>query len=324
MKKDISRLISLSIVAVLVVAVGYSCGTKGTTPPPSSLAVSMSFSPTSGTIGAVDLNSVFYENISTSIGTTVGVIDPKSIKVSIKPAVNFSPTVGFSSGAFAGYVDIVPDGFLTAGTTYSVTTQFTTVINKTTYPVTRYNTFTTVASAGTNSVIKGNSFFVVITGVSQPPVLASVLAGNIPNIAMSVVTETTSPGNPFNADGSMILYGGEAVGNGSSTDIKATGFTLPLVTMYKGKYFRSSGSITFDVSGIHIPLKLFNLSGTFSNGNIINGTLYAEVHCTDPQCSNLGPTAAPIVTNLVDSNGNIVLLGTFTATANAVPSVKWI
>ncbi|MCL5277123.1 MAG: hypothetical protein M1517_05030 [Deltaproteobacteria bacterium] len=323
MGKDILKLFGLSVLALLVAVTVYDCGSSGGGGGPSGPTVSLTFSPTSGTIGAVDLNSMFYENIATSIGKTTGAVDPTSVQIGITPALGFTMTMGFSNGKFAGYVDIVPTGFLTAGTSYSVATQFKTTINNKVYPVTQYSSFTTVTSSGSPAA-PGGSFFINITGVSQPSTLASVLAGGIPNIAISIITETTAV-SKADADGSMILYGGEANGNVPPTDIKPSGFTLPLVTQYRGEYFKSAGSVTFNVSHIPIPLQTFDLSGTFNAaGGIDNGTLYAVLHCTDTQCSNLGSTAGSIVAQYIDSNLNMAVLGTFTGTSNAVPAESWI
>ena len=279
--------------------------------------------PTSGTPNAVELDSLLYENITTSLGTTVGYVDPASIRISISPSLSFSGTAGFAGGMFDGYVFITPDGFMSAGTTYSVTTSFNTVINNNSYALTRYNTFTTVAGAGTNSVSPGSSFILTVTNVTQPPGLGSLLAGNIPAMAINTITKTTSVSNA-NA-GSIIFYGGEAVSTASPTDISPYSFTLPLAGQWNGSYVMSSGSAMLSVAGIIIPLQTFALSGTFNaTGGIGNGVLYAVVHCTDMSCSNLGTTVGPIIAQYIDTNGNMAILGTFIGSRNTVPYTAWI
>ncbi len=323
MGKDILKILGLSALAVIVAVFAYDCGSSSGGGGTSGPTVSLTFSPTSGTIDAVNQNSMFYENIATSIGKTAGTIDPSSIQISISPALSFTTTVGIAGGKFAGYVDIVPTGFLAAGTAYIVTTQFKTTISGKIYPLTQSSSFTTVTTVGTPAT-PGSSFFINITGVLQPSTLAQVLAGGLPNIAISIITETTAINNA-DADGSMIMYGGAAASNTLPTDIQPAGFTLPLVTQYRGQYFKSAGSVILDVSSLHIPLQTFDLSGTFNAaGGIDNGTLYAVLHCTDTQCSNLGTTAGPIVASYIDSNMNMAVLGTFTGTANALPAQGWI
>ncbi len=300
------------------------------------LSVSFSFLPTSGTLDAVDLNSLFYETISTSIGRTPGIIDPASVHISISPNdFKFTPISGVDTEildgkvgkTFAGYVDIVPNTFLPAGSTYSVTTQFTTTVNNIVYPITEYNSFTTVSDAGTNTVGPGSSFIVSITSITQPPSLGGLLSLDyIPAIALNTLTITTKNGSlPGAGVGSMILYGGHANNTLSPTDINPDDFTIPLTAQWNGRYFTSSGSTIISKSGFTIPFQTFNLYGTFnSSGGIDNGLLYAVVHCTDAMCSNAGNTLGPIIAGLTDTNGDMVVLGIFTASANIIPSGTWI
>jgi len=227
-------------------------------------------------------------------------------------------------GTFAGYVDIVPSGFLSAGTTYSVTTTFNATISGKSYSLTAYNSFTTVGSAGTPSAGPGQSYIVTVTNVTQPSGLASLLSGNIPNLAISVITATVAL-NPTTAgaDGSMLLYGGEAAG-AAPTDINQA-FALPFVAIYKGDQFMSFGSAELNVAGIAVPLQNFNLSGIASTSGITNGILYGVVHCTDTACSNLGTTVGGVVSQYIDGNGNMTVLGTFTGAPNAFSqSPAWI
>ncbi len=287
------------------------------------ITAAVALTPTSGSPNAVELDSLLYENITTSLGTTAGYVDPASIRISISPSLSFTGTTGFAGGMFDGYVFITPQVFLSAGTTYSVTTSFNTVINNNSYALTRYNTFTTVAGAGTNSVSPGSSFILSVTNVTQPPGLGSLLSGNIPLMAMNTITKTTSISDA-NA-GSMVFYGGEAASPSSPTDISPYSFTLPLAGRWDGSYVMSSGSAVLDVAGIIIPLQIFSLSGTFNAaGGIDNGVLYAVVHCTDMSCSNLGTTVGPIISQYIDTNGNMTILGTFTGSRNTVPYTAWI
>ena len=306
-------------------SVGESSYSNEASATPAMFTVAYSFSATSGTINAVNLNSMFYESIAAYSGSTTGTIDPNSISISISPSLNFTSTTGFSGGAFDGYVFITPNGFLPVGTTYSVTTSFNATINSVVYPVTEYSTFTTISNADSLSVVPGDSFIITVTNVSQPPSLGTLLSGNIPDLAISVVTGTIAS-NPAaaGADGSMILYGGQAANTVSPTDITSYGFGFPSAAIYKGNELISSGSVTLSVSGISIPLQAFNLSGVVNSGSITNGMLYAVVHCTDMSCTNLGTTVGPIIAQYIDNNGNMVILGSFSAVPNTVPAVTWI
>ena len=312
-------------VVTAVNGIGESAYSNEASATPAPFTVAFTFSATSGTINAVNLNSMFYENISAYSGSTAGTVDPNSISISISPSLNFTSTTGFSGGAFDGYVFITPNGFLPVGTTYSVTTSFNATINSTVYPVTEYSTFTTVSNAGSLSVVPGDSFIITVTNVSQPPSLGPLLSPSIPNLAISVVTKTIAS-NPAaaGADGSMILYGGQATNTVSPTDITSNGFGFPSDAIYKGNELMSFGSVTLSASGISIPLQVFDLSGVVSSGSITNGGLYAVVHCTDMSCTNLGTMVGPIIAQYIDNNGNMVILGSFSAVPNTVPAVTWI
>jgi hypothetical protein len=78
------------------------------------------------------------------------------------------------------------------------------------------------------------------------------------------------------------------------------------------------------VAGINVPLQNFNLSGIATTSGITNGVLYGVVHCTDAACSNLGTTVGGVVSQYIDANGNMVILGTFTGAPNAFAPVNWI
>ncbi|MCL4469199.1 MAG: fibronectin type III domain-containing protein [Deltaproteobacteria bacterium] len=286
--------------------------------------LSVTLIPTSGTLNAVNLNSMFAENISVSIGSTIGTVDPTSIAISISPNFTNTMSQGFNGGVFAGYVDIVPAGFLPPATTFSVTTSFTAAISGKNYLFTAYNTFTTVASAGTTSAGPGSSYVVTVMNVTQPSGLASILSGNIPTLAISIITGTVALNSTVaGADGSMILYGGAASGSASPTDISSA-FALPSSAIYVGDQFMSFGSATLSVAGIGVPLQNFNLSGIATAGGITNGVLYGVVHCIDSVCSNLGTTVGGVVSQYIDANGNMIVLGTFTGAPNTVPPVAWI
>ena len=279
--------------------------------------------PTSGTLNAVDLDSMFSENITVSLNNVAGSVDPNSIRISIAPSLDFTETAGFSNGSFDGFVFITPNGFLSAGTTYSVTTSFNAIINNATYAIINYSAFTTVSSAGTNTVSPGRSFILGITTISQPQGLGPLLSGNIPPLAITTITTTTSLSNPD--AGSMIFYGGQAVYSSSPTDIYANSFSMPLLASWDGSYAKASGSAVINVYGIIIPMQTFDLSGTLNAfGGIDNGTLYAVVHCTDASCSNLGSVAGPLIAQFIDVNGNMIILGTFIGIPNTVPSTAWL
>ena len=326
MKKNIFRFLGFAVATLLVMTMVYSCGGGGGGGTPTEPTVTVTLTPSSGSLSAVNLNSMFTEDLAVSLGKTTGTIDPASIKISISPSFNFTTTQGFNMGTFAGYVDIVPEGFLPAATTFSVTTSFNASISGKTYSFTKYNSFTTVTSAGTPSAGPGSSYIITINNVLQPSSLASLLAGNIPPIAISVITGTgASNPSAAGADGSMILYGGEATSSSSPTDIKSSGFTIPLAAIYKGNEFMSFGSATISVSGITVPLQTFNLSGIANaDGSISDGVLLGVVHCTDAQCSNLGTTVGGVVSQYIDGNGNMTVLGTFTGSPNIVPYKDWV
>lgn len=326
MKKTIFNLLGLSIAALFVMTMVYSCGSSSSSSSGTSGTATgtVTLAPTSGTLDAVNLNSMLIENISASIGNKAGTVDPTSIQISISPSFNFTTTQGFNMGTFAGYVDIVPEGFLPAGQTFSVTTNFNAVISGKNYSFTEYNTFTTVSTTGTNAVEAGKSFIINITNVTQPSALGSLLAGNIPPIAIKVITSATAS-TSASVEGSLVLYGGEAASNSSPTDITSNGFTIPLAAIYKGNEFMSFGSATISVSGITVPLQTFDLSGIGNqDGTISNGVLFGVVHCTDPSCTNLGSTVGGVVSQYIDGNGNMTVLGTFDGVPNTVPYKDWI
>ncbi len=324
MKNYIVRFLGLSIVTLLAMPMIYSCGSSGSTTtataPP--LSVTLTLLPTSGTPDAANLNSMFYEVIPAS----AGIVDPNSIKINVSPSFLFTEVSGFSSGTFAGYVDIVPSGFLPAAATFSVTTNFLAVQNGKIYSVTAYNAFTTVASAGAPSAEPGDSYVVTINNILQPSGLNYITAGTVPVLAIRVVT-TTIASNPTasGADGSMLLYGGVAEGPSSPADI-STAFALPFSAVYKGDEFMSFGSTVLSAAGISVPLQNFNLSGIANaDGTISDGVLYGVVHCTDKACSNItDTTAAGIVSQYIDSNGNMAVLGTFTGVPDTFTTGDWI
>jgi hypothetical protein len=324
MKNYIVQLLGLSLITLFVMPMMYSCGSSGstttTTAPP--LSVTLTLVPASGTPDAVNLNSMFYEVIPAS----AGIVDPNSIKINVSPSFLFTEVNGFSSGTFANYIDIVPAGFLPEGTKFSVTTNFLTVRNGTIYAATAYNAFTTVASAGVISAEPGDSSMVTINNIIQPSGLNYITVGTIPVLAISIIT-TTAASNPTaaGADGSMLLYGGEAFSPSSPTDMN-TAFALPLTAAYKGDEFMSSGSLELNIAGTAIPLQSFNLSGIANTGGTVSsGVLYGVVHCTDSACSNItDTTAAGIVSQYIDNNGNMAVLGTFTGVPNTFTTLPWI
>lgn len=327
MKKTIFKFLGLSVATLLMISMVYSCGSSSSSSSaPATPTATVTLEASSGTLAAVNLNSMFMETLAVSLGKTTGTIDPASITISVSPSFKFTTTQGFNMGTFAGYVDIVPEGFLPSGQTFTVTTSFNATVNGKQYSFTKYNTFTTVSNSGTTSAHAGSSYIVTITNVTQPSSLGSLLAGNIPSIAITVVTTTTAS-NPAaaGADGSMILYGGQAASSTSPTDITSSGFTIPLQAIYMGNEFMSFGSVTISVSGISVPLQTFNLSGIANaDGTISNGVLYGVVHCTDSSCSNLGTTVGGVVSQYIDGNGNMTVLGTFTGSPNTVPYKDWV
>ncbi len=325
MKKNIIRLLGFSSVILLVLSMVYGCGSSNTstitTAPP--IAVTVTLTPLSGTLDAVNPNSVFYEVIPAS----AGIVDPNSIKISISPSFLFTEVNGFSSGTFAGYADIAPEGFLPPATTFSVTTNFLTNRNGTIYAATAYNAFTTVTPSGTFPVTAGHSYTLTVNNSIQPQGLASITAGAFPELAVSVLT-TTAASNPnaAGADGSMILFGGQAFSSSSPTDINPAAFALTLTAYYEGSEFMSSGSAVLSVAGMTLPLQNFSLRGTANaDGTISNGVFYGVLHCIDAVCSNITDTTlASAVSPYTDGNGNMAVLGTFTGAANTFSPVTWI
>ena len=327
MKKSILKVLGLSIAVLFVMTMVYSCGSSSSSSsstPTGGATGTVTLTATSGTLDAVNLNSMLSENISASLGKTAGTVDPTSIAISISPTFTNTTSQGFNSGVFAGYVDIVPEGFLPPATTFSVTTSFTAGIGGKNYSFTEYNTFTTVATAGTPAAGPGSSYVVTVTNVTQPSGLASVLSGNIPTLAISIITGTVAL-NPTvaGADGSMILYGGAAAGSSSPVDISSA-FALPFGAIYTGNEFMSFGSASLNVAGIGVPLQNFNLSGIATASGITNGVLYGVVHCVDATCSNLGTTVGGVVSQYIDAKGNMIVLGTFTGAPNTFPGILWI
>ena len=86
----------------------------------------------------------------------------------------------------------------------------------------------------------------------------------------------------------------------------------------------SFGSARLSVAGIGVPLQNFNLSGIATAGGITNGVLYGVVHCVDAACSNLGTTVGGVVSQYIDANGNMIVLGTFTGAPNIFAGKAWI
>ena len=325
MKKRRIRLTGLSVVTLLVLSMGFGCGSSNTntisTAPP--ITVTVTLIPLSGTLDAVNPNSVFYEVLPSS----AGIVDPNSIKISVFPSFLFTTVNGFSSGTFAGYVDIAPEGFLPPATTFSVTTNFLTNQNGTIYAATAYNAFTTATLSGTFSVATGDSYTVTVNNSIQPQGLALITAGAFPELAVTVLT-TTAASNPTaaGADGSMILFGGQAFSSSSPTDINPAAFVLPLAASYKGNEFMTSGSAVLTVSGMPLPLQDFSLRGTVNaDRTISNGVLYGVLHCVDAACSNItDATMAAALSPYTDGNGNMAVVGTFSGAANTFSPVAWI
>ena len=325
MKKNIIRLLGFSSVTLLVLSMVYGCSSSNTaatvTAPP--IAVTVALTPLSGTLDAVNPNSVFYEVIPAS----AGIVDPNSIKISVSPSFLFTEVNGFSSGTFAGYADIAPEGFLPPATTFSVTTNFLTNRNGTIYAATAYNAFTTATLSGTFPVAAGHSYTVTVSNNIQPQGLALINAGTFPELAVSVLT-TTAASNPTaaGADGSMILFGGQAFSSSSPADINPAAFALPLTAYYEGNEFMTYGSAVLTIAGMPLPLQNFSLRGTANaDGTISNGVLYGVLHCVDAACSNItDTTVASAVSPYTDGNGNMAVLGTFTGAANTFSPVTWI
>ena len=331
MKKSILKVLGLSIAVLFVMTMVYSCGSSSSSSgggTPATATGTVTLSATSGTLGAVNLNSMFSEDISAALGKTAGTVDPTSITISISPALSFT-----QSGLFSNVVDIVPAAFLTASQTYSVTTSFTAGIGGKNYSFTEYNTFTTVASAGTKAALPGDNYLIPGANIvaTQPSTLASILSGNIPSLAISIITATIGSSLPSGADGSMLLYGGEAVNSVAPIDITTTSFTIPLISIYKGNEFMSSGSVVLAVNvgglAIQIPFQSFSLRGMANaDGTISNGVLYGVVHCNDTTCSNIpNTTVSSVVSQNLDANNNMTVLANFSGLKNGfVPSPAWI
>ena len=325
MKQTLLRLPGYFIITLPLIFMAFGCGSSSTatttTAPP--IAVTVTLAPLSGTLDAVSPNSVFYEVIPAS----AGIVNPDSIKISVSPSFLFTTVNVFSSGTFAGYVDIAPSGFLPPATTFSVTTNFLTNQNGTIYAATAYNAFTTATPPGSFPVSTGDSYIMTVNGGIQPGVPAFTAADAFPVLAVSVLAVTASS-NPAaaGADGSMILFGGQAFSMSSPADINPAAFTLSLTASYQGDEFMSSGSAVLPVAGMPLPLQDFSLRGTVnSDGTISNGVLYGVLHCIDAACSNISDTTvASAVSPYTDGNGNMALLGTFTGAANTFSPPAWI
>lgn len=319
------RRCAFACAALVAVIAGFGCGSSSssssTTAPP--LSVALTLVPTAGTLDAVNPDSLLYEIIPAS----AGIVDPASVKVSISPSVLFTEVNGFSGGTFANSIDIIPSGFLPQATAFSITTNFLVVQNNTVYSVTAYNSFTTAAVTAAFPASAGDSYLLNINTLIQPPGLMSLIPGTLPEIAASILTATVSS-NPSaaGADGSFLLYGGQAFSSSSPTDIDPSAFSLPVIASYQRNEFIASGAAAVSVSGFTITFQSLSLRGTLNtDGTVSGGVFYGLIHCTDAACSNITDTAiASAVSPYVDTNGNMAVIGTFTGTANIFSPVAWI
>ncbi len=316
MKKSTFRFFGLSIAVLLVMTMVYSCGSSSSSSSstPAGATVALTLQPSTGTVDAVGLNALITEGVSILSGNVSGTLDPATVKVSLSPSLPFTTSIAYDGSS----INIVPTGFLPTQTTFKVTTNFSYTLNNKTYSTTQYNTFTTVASAGIPGAGIGSSFIVLINNVTQPPGISVVLGGALNSLPIAMVVVDGTLPNPNTFIGSMILYGGEAAQAVSPTDIKPSGFTIPLSATYDGSYFKSSGQVTITVSGFSIPLNPFALSGQITaGGSITGGTVYAVV-----KCNALGQ-AQSLVSSFCDSQGNLTVVGTFTGSPNTL-TASWI
>ncbi len=340
MRKKSFKLFSIVVAAALVSVVAYSCSSSGGGGGGGGGAVKVSatLTPSSGaSLSAVNINSMFYEQITLS--PTSYNVDPNSVSVSISPAIPFTYTVSVASGAFGGYINIVPTGFLAANAAYTVTTNFNAVMSngsgKT--PQTVVTTFTTgTMPTGIPTVL---SYIVKFGTVIEPPGLAStlqtlmesaplaleVLSGQTVSFATGSFPNQTAP------QMSMLLYGGVASNTGTgvtATDISSTA-TLPFTALTVGNEVIASGSVTLalSLSGILIPIPLqtVSISAVLNpDGTMSYGTFYGVVHCVDSSCSNLGATAGAAVGPYIDANNNMAVLVQISSTANEFKGLPWI
>ena len=319
------RRCAFACAALVVLFAGVGCGssstTSSTTAPP--LSVALTLVPTSGTLDAVNPDSLLYEIIPAS----AGIVDPASVKVSISPSVLFTEVNGFSGGTFANSIDIIPSGFLPQATAFSITTNFLVVQNNTVYSVTAYNFFTTAAVSAAFPASAGDSYLLNINTLIQPPGLMSLIPGTLPEIAASILTATVSS-NPSaaGADGSFLLYGGQAFSSSSPTDIDPSAFSLPVIASYQENEFIASGAAVVSVSGFTITFQSLSLRGTLNtDGTISDGIFYGLIHCADAACSNISDSTIALgLSSFADTNNNVVVLGSVSGIANTVTSGNWI
>ncbi len=320
MKKSILKVLGLSIAVLFVMTMVYSCGSSSSSSggTPSSPTVTLTLQPSSGTVNAVGLSALIAESVSITSGKTIGTLDPAKVQVSLNPAIPFTWSVSYDGTS----INIIPDSFLTANTSFSVTTSFSYTLSNKTYSTIQYNTFTTVPSAGSISSVPGSSFIVTINNISQPTGLGSLLGGGLSSIPIAVsVIAGTSPDS--NGIGSMILYGGQSNSTSSPADILPNSFTIPLGAIYEGSYFKASGAVTLTLTSpvtVGVPLNPFELSGQVdSTGAIQGGSVYGIASCSAPGLAQYYSVISPYC----DANGNLIIVGTITGIKN-VPSKSWI
>jgi len=318
MKKNIFRFLGFAVATLLVMTMVYSCGGGGGGGTPTEPTVILTLQPSSGTVDAVGLSALITEGVSITSGKTKGTLDPATVNVSLDPGIQFTWSVSYDGTS----INIIPDSFLTANTTFSVTTSFSYTLNNKLYSTIQYNKFTTVSSAGNINAWPGSSFIVTINNLSQPPGLSSILGSGLSTIpiAVAVITATASDSNGI---GSMILYGGMADNSSSPADVVPNSFTIPLGAIYEGSYFKASGAVTLSLTSpvsISVPLNPFELSGEIaSDGSIQGGTVYGVVSCSAPGLAQYTSVISPYC----DTNGNLILVGTIVGIQNALKN-NWI
>lgn len=319
------RLIAVSGVFLVALIAMVGCGNSSvsttTTAPP--LTVPLTLVPTSGTPDAVNPDSL----LSVVIPASAGIVDPLSVRVSLSPSVLFTAVNVFSGSVFANTIDIIPSGFLPQATPFSVTTNFLVIRNNTVYSVTSYNFFTTASITTPFPAVPGDGYLLTMNTLSQSQGLMPLITGTMPAVAISVLTATVSS-NPTatGADGSVLLYGGRAFSDAAPSDIDPAGFAMPVAASYQGNEFIASGSAIIPVSGTTVPLVSFSLRGTLNtDGTLSGGVFYGLIHCADASCSNITDTTiAQDLSPFVNTNNDIVVLGTVNGVANPVTSGNWI
>lgn len=216
-------------------------------------------------------------------------------------------------------IDFTPAGLWDYSSTYDIEVSTACSAKATTR-------FTTIDEpAGGVGLEISDGFRVADLAVSEPQAIASVLGQLLgdANIVLMIVNKGAAFMRAVGSEGVPVFDGSDPFLHG----FKDGGFLFPINGVLKWPFFQIEGSVTIPISedaqtATSITLQHFEISGQFSgtspNIEIINGAIRASSSCAEI-CAIENGEIALVCGNpetLCDGEGNLNLIGTFSAPTN--------